>query len=67
MEATERKITSFEDLDAWKYKLVDQIIRSARPSHDTFDALKEESFSGIRLVNGYIHYLQSQKEKDKDE
>ena len=93
-----------------KYKLVDQMIRAARSSHDniaegygryyysdcikfcrisrgslyevinhlftaldnnyisqsTFDAFKAECYSGIRLINGYIRSLKSQKENDDE-
>jgi len=93
-----------------KFKLVDQVIRAARSSHDniaegygrynyqeniqfcrisrgslyelinhlytaldnnyihqpTFDSMKAECMSGIKLVNGYIRFLKSQKENDDE-
>ena len=33
-------------------------------NHNTFNSFKSECLSGIRLINGYIRYLKSQKESD---
>jgi four helix bundle protein len=93
-----------------KYKLIDQLVRAARSTHDNiaegygryyysecikfcrisrgsmyevinhmytafdndyisqamFDIFKSECYSGIRLINGYIRYIKSQKQDDKE-
>jgi four helix bundle protein len=93
-----------------RYKLVDQIVRAARSTHDniaegygrfhyqeniqfcrvsrgslyelinhlytcidnnytnqiTFDMMKDECFSGLKLLNGYIRFLKLQKDKSKE-
>jgi four helix bundle protein len=35
-------------------------------NQNTFNTLKSECLSGIRLINGYIRYLKNQKESDDD-
>jgi len=35
-------------------------------NQNTFSSFKSECLSGIRLINGYIRYLKSQKESDEN-